>query len=226
MSSPQYRHRAVNCGGGSPQTHKTHRASDHVNIGDAWYHILAQSRGDHCGCCSPHPGALYFSQLWWDFYCYMWWTIPPQRLHDLCKFWGRCLPFVGWDQGRASHLGGGYGLWPSYIVGCHERTLEVGPPVLAAALLSGCGGVCGLRCPGGCYLYPVQRHIIQKNFSIHEHHQRHHSFPQFLHTLPTGMICLALVVGPSQPNAVTPWHMPGFFVVVSCSSLGCQITCC
>ena len=84
----------------------------------------------------------------------------PQGLHNLHESRRRCLPFAGWWWGWTCHLDGIYGLWPSHTAGYHKRTSGMGPSVPAAASLLGGGRFHRLGYPGGCYFYPVQRHII------------------------------------------------------------------
>ena len=48
----------------------------------------------------------------------------------------------------------------------------------------------------------------------------------FVCTLPTGVVGRAWAVGPFSHKIVTPWHMPGFSGVASCSSPDCQILQC
>ena len=79
-----------------------------------------------------------------------------------------CSPAVslpsGWRQWTCCR-GGGYGLWPFYIVVCCKRTPGVGLWFLLQVLLPGVGRFSGPRCPRGCYFIQCEGASSPKTFA-------------------------------------------------------------
>ena len=101
-----------------------------------------------------------------------------------------------------------------------------GPPVLSVASVSACGRFCSLRCPGGCYLYPVQRHIVTKISTSVNLVNSSHGLPKLPYTL-----CLLVWLvwywwlGLLYPMLPHLGIHQGFLWLFHASSLECQITC-
>ena len=167
---------AVICWGNNSHAYQIHWTGDHINADGSGSDMLEQLGRENYG---PHHlnGALILGQFWGNTCYHLGWVIS---MEGLCYFhkpwWGWWLAvdgvylfwlhLLGCSCWLTHHLGGSWGLWPSFTVSCQKQPSSMNPmgPAMGAFPWG------GLHWLGWCDPHPIGWLEVFQDFFISKRH--------------------------------------------------------